>query len=50
MSALSEAIDRAQKRLDQMTQKDRERFYALVLREELQAEGDAPDLPSQGDK
>lgn len=36
MSAISEAIERAEARLAKMTQDERERRYHLVLREELQ--------------
>jgi hypothetical protein len=36
MSELSEAMERAQKRLDAMSQEQREKLYHIVLREELQ--------------
>jgi hypothetical protein len=36
VSDLSEAIERAEKRLERMTAEDRVRFYHLILREELQ--------------
>lgn len=36
MSDLSEAIERAKRRLDGMPQEKREKLYHIVLREELQ--------------
>lgn len=36
MSAVSEAMDRASKRLDAMTPERRVKLYHIVLREELQ--------------
>jgi hypothetical protein len=35
LSALSKAIARAEKRIEAMTQEDRERFYIHILQEEL---------------
>ena len=45
MSDLSEAIERAQKRLDSMTQEQREKYYHLILREELRRGASKPQEP-----
>lgn len=48
MSELSEAIERAEKRLATMSEGDRVKYYAIILREELQRERDcrSPSLES----
>ncbi len=45
MSELSEAIERAEKRLACMTEEQRVKFYAIVLREELQRPNVARHTP-----
>jgi len=43
MSELSEAIDRAQARLDTMTQEQREKLHVIILQEELRRGAAAPN-------
>jgi hypothetical protein len=43
MSALSEAIARAEERLEKMTQEDREKYGLLVMQQELRR--DEPEQP-----